>query len=135
MAQGDPGSIRVEGDGSAPGVLELHGEHDLSTVAAIHDRLAPIADRSEAAIIDLSQVTFIDSAVLTELIASRRGREEGGGARLAIVAPPGGFPARVLALLQLDRVVAVHESRGEALASFDPPPSGVAQPPPGPFTA
>ncbi|HEX5252073.1 MAG TPA: STAS domain-containing protein [Gaiellales bacterium] len=135
MAQGDPGSIRVEGDGSAPWVLELHGEHDLSTVAAIHDRLAPIADRSEAAIIDLSQVTFIDSAVLTELIASRRGREEGGGARLAIVAPPGGFPARVLALLQLDRVVAVHESRGEALASFDPPPSGVAQPPPGPFTA
>jgi ABC-type transporter Mla MlaB component len=76
---------------------ELHGEHDLSTVAASHDRLAPIADRGEAAIIDLSQVTFIDSAVLTELIASRRGREEGGGARLAIVAPPRGFPARVLA--------------------------------------
>ena len=65
-------------------------------------------------------MTFIDSAVLTELIASRRGREEGGGARLAIVAPTGGFPARVLALLQLDRVVAVHESRGEALASFEP---------------
>jgi len=63
-------------------------------------------------------VTFIDSAVLTELIASRRGREEGGGARLVIVAPTGGFPARVLALLQLDRVVAVPESRGEALASF-----------------
>jgi len=45
MAQGDPGSIRVEGDGSAPWVLELHGEHDLSTVAAIHDRLAPTAAR------------------------------------------------------------------------------------------
>lgn len=120
MVQGDAGSIRVEGDGSAPWVFELHGEHDLSTVAAIHDRLAPIADRGEAAIIDLSQVTFIDSAVLTELIASRRGREEGGGARLAIVAPPGGFPARVLALLQLDRVVAVHESRSAALASFSP---------------
>ena len=120
MAQGDPGSIRVEGDGSAPWVLEFHGEHDLSTVGSIHARLAPIADRGEAAVIDLSQVTFIDSAVLTELIASRRGREDGGGARLAIVAPPGGFPARVLGLLQLDRVVAVYESRGEALASFEP---------------
>jgi anti-anti-sigma factor len=120
VAQGDPGSIRVEGDGSAPWVLELQGEHDLSTVAAIHARLAPIADRGEAAVVDLSQVTVIDSAVLTELIASRRGREDGGGARLAIVAPAGGFPARVLGLLQLDQVVAVYESRGDALASLAP---------------
>jgi anti-anti-sigma factor len=120
VAQGDPGSIRVDGGGSAPWLLELHGEHDLSTVGAIHARLAPIADRGEAAVIDLSQVTFIDSAVLTELVASRRGREGGGGARLAIVAPSGGFPARVLGLLQLDRVVGVYESRGDALASFEP---------------
>ena len=120
MAQGDPGSIRVDRDGFAPWVLELHGEHDLSTVEALHAQLAPIADRGEAAIIDLSEVTFIDSAVLTEMIASRSGREDGGGARLAIVAPPGGFPSRVLGLLQLDRVVAVYESRGEALASFEP---------------
>ena len=120
MAIGDPGSIRVDRRESGPWVLELHGEHDLSTVQALRVRLAPIADRGEAAVIDLSQVTFIDSAVLTELIASRRGREDGGGARLAIVAPPGGFPARVLGLLQLDRVVAVYESRGQALASFGP---------------
>jgi anti-anti-sigma factor len=120
VAQGDPGTIRVDGDGSAPWVLELHGEQDLSTVAAIHAHLGPIADRGEAAVIDLSQVTFIDSAVLTELIASRRGREDGGGARMAIVAPAGGFPARVLGLLQLERVVGVYESRGDALASFEP---------------
>lgn len=117
MAQGDPGSIRVERRGTGPWVLELHGEHDLSTVEAIHDQLAPIADRSEAAVIDLSQVTFIDSAVLTELVVSRRGED---GARLALVAPPGGFPARVLDLLQLGRVVAVYESRDAALASFEP---------------
>ena len=120
MAQGDPGSIRVQRDGAAPWVLELHGEHDLSTVAAIHAQLAPIADRGEAAIVDLSQVTFIDSAVLTELLASRRPDEEDDGARLAIVAPSGGFPARVLGLLQLERVMAVYESRDEALASFEP---------------
>jgi len=117
VAQGDPGSIRVERKGSAPWVLELHGEHDLSTVEAIHAQLAPIADRGEAAVVDLSQVTFIDSAVLTELVVSRRGQD---GARLALVAPPGGFPARVLDLLQLDRVIAVYESRDEALASFEP---------------
>lgn len=117
MAQGDPGSIRVERRGTGPWVLELHGEHDLSTVEAIRDQLAPIADRSEAAVIDLSQVTFIDSAVLTEVVVSRRGED---GARLALVAPPGGFPARVLDLLQLGRVVAVYESRDAALASFEP---------------
>jgi anti-anti-sigma factor len=99
-------------------VLELHGEHDLATVAAIHAELAPIADRGEAAVVDLSQVTFIDSAVLTQLVASRRGSEDGPGARLAVVAPPGGFAARVLELLQLGRVIGVYESRDEALASF-----------------
>jgi anti-anti-sigma factor len=119
VAQGDPGSIRVDRYGSGPWVLELHGEHDLSTVEAIHVQLAPIADRGETAVIDLSQVTFIDSAVLTELVASRR-RDDDEGAHLAIVAPPGGFPARVLGLLQLGRLVAVYESRSEALASFEP---------------
>lgn len=118
MALGDPGSIRVDREGTGQWVLELHGEHDLATVEAIHAELAPIADRGEAAVIDLSQVTFIDSAVITELVASRRRGEDGHGARLALVAPPGGFPARVLGLLQLERVIGVYESRDEALASF-----------------
>ncbi len=65
-------------------------------------------------------MTFIDSAVLTELVASRLRDDDDEGARLAIVAPPDGFPARVLGLLQLDRLVAVYESRSEALASFEP---------------
>jgi len=118
VAIGDPGSIRVDRMGSAQWVLELHGEHDLSTVKAIRAELAPIAERGEAAVIDLSDVTFIDSAVLSELVASRRGGEDGHGARLALVAPPGGFPARVLGLLQLEQVVGVYETRDEALASF-----------------
>jgi anti-anti-sigma factor len=118
VAIGDPGSIRVDRMGSAQWLLELHGEHDLSTVKAIRAELAPIAERGEAAVIDLSDVTFIDSAVLSELVASRRGGEDGDGARLALVAPPGGFPARVLGLLQLEQVVGVYESRDEALASF-----------------
>ena len=117
MAIGDSGSIRVDRREPGQWVLELHGEHDLSTVKALHAELAPIADRGEAAVIDLSQVTFIDSAVLSELVASRRVGED-GGARLALVAPPGGFPARVLGLLRLGQVVGVYESRDEALASF-----------------
>jgi len=120
MAQGDPGSIRVDREGPGPWVLELQGEHDLSTVRAIRAHLAPIADRGEGAVIDLSEVTFIDSAVLTELLAAGRRSDDDDGARLAIVAPPGGFPARVLGLLQLGRVVAVYERRDEALASFEP---------------
>jgi anti-sigma B factor antagonist len=116
VALGDPGSIRVDREKTGQWVLELHGEHDLATVAEINAELTPIADRGEAAVVDLSQVTFIDSAVLTALVASRR-REDGQGARLAIVAPPGGFPARVLGLLQLGRVLGVYETRDEALAS------------------
>jgi anti-anti-sigma factor len=118
LATGDPGSVRVDREGTGPWVLELHGEHDLATVSAIHAKLRPIADRGEAAVIDLSHVTFIDSAVLTELVGARRREEDGEGARLALVAPPGGFPARVLGLLQLDRVFGVYESRDEALASL-----------------
>jgi anti-anti-sigma factor len=118
VAIGDPGSIRIDRVGSAHWVLELHGEHDLSTVKAINAELEPIAERGEAAVIDLSHVTFIDSAILSALVASRRRGEDGDGARLALVAPPGGFPARVLGLLQLGQVMGVYESRDEALASF-----------------
>lgn len=121
MAVGDPGSVRVDREGTGPWVLELRGEHDLATVAAIHAELGPIAGRREAAVIDLSQVTFIDSAVLTELVGARRRGEAGEGARLALVAPPGGFPARVLGLLQLERVLGVYASRDEALASLSEP--------------
>jgi anti-anti-sigma regulatory factor len=78
-------------------------------------RLSPSA---ESAVIDLSHVTFIDSAILSALVASRRRGEDGDGARLALVAPPGGFPARVLGLLQLGQVMGVYASRDEALASF-----------------
>lgn len=118
MAQSDPAGIRVDREGAGPWVLELRGEHDLSTVSAIHAELAPIAERGEAAVIDLSEVTFIDSAVLSELVASRRTGEDDGGARLALVAPPGGFPARVLGLLQLGQVVGIYDTRDAALASF-----------------
>jgi hypothetical protein len=39
--------------------------------------------------------------------------------RLAVVAPRDGFPARVLDLVNLDRLLSIFETRAEALRAFE----------------
>lgn len=103
-------------------MLVLHGEHDLST----QPRLRATIDKALAAgmsvVIDLSEVEFIDSTVLAEILhGHRRATDEDGGRGqgLAVVASPGArFVARMLALVHIEDHVAVHVSRDSAVVSL-----------------
>ena len=73
--------------------------------------------RSDAdVVVDLSDTTFIDSAVLGTLIASHRDTMA-AGRRWSLVAGGGSGPAvqRILELTGLGSVMTVHATRAEAL--------------------
>ena len=90
-------------------VISLRGEHDLATTPRIQG--AYDAARGEQPIVfDLTEATFIDSSVIGILLSAAR-----QGAPVAVVAPSGGPPARLIAVLGVDGVVSAHETREDAL--------------------
>jgi anti-sigma B factor antagonist len=100
-------------DGAAC-VVNLAGDHDLSTVPELHMALSDAADAD--VIVDLSQATFIDSAVLGELIASHRDATSAGRRwSLVVGAGSGAAVRRILELTGLGAVMAVYTTRDEAL--------------------
>jgi anti-anti-sigma factor len=113
-----PGSVAVDRIGPSSWVVELRGEHDLSTVESLHTELEAIFAQGTTVVIDLSDATFVDSAVLNELITAQRRVDADENERLAVVAPRDGFPARVLDLVHLDRLLSIFETRAEALRTL-----------------
>lgn len=100
------------GKGGFRVVVRLAGEADVTT-RELGDVLgAEAAKRPRLLLVDLSALTFIDSAALHEIVrAHRRLRADGG--RLALVSPSPSV-ARVLQLSALDQVIPVHASADEA---------------------
>jgi len=99
------------------GLIRLEGEVDLATAPAFKadvERL--LADGFVNVVVDLTQVTFIDSTALGVLIGSvRRLREKDG--RLVLIA--NGFAVtRPLTLTGLDRVFTIVETREQAAEQF-----------------
>ena len=67
-------------------ILRLGGELDLASAAEFEARLAElVASRSET-VVDLSELSFMDSTGLALLIAASKQAEAGGG-RLSVRAP------------------------------------------------
>jgi len=94
-------------DGSP--VLAVSGEIDISTAPALRDRLVSLAlDGPATVVVDLRQVTFLDSTALGVLVSAlKRLRENGGGLRLVVA---GGSVARVLEITGLAKVFPIFES-------------------------
>jgi anti-anti-sigma factor len=95
-------------------IIELVGEHDLSTHGDVERALMEIAS-GEACIIDLAPATFIDSSILTVLVQATT--REGACASTVVVAPPGSAAARLFEITQATSVVTVCSSLEEALDS------------------
>jgi anti-anti-sigma factor len=97
-------------------VVALRGELDLGKTRELGSQLGEIAgDPGVAAVLDLTDVTFLDSVALGVILkAASRFRRQ--AKRLVIVAPPG----PVLRLLELSGVgerLALAETRDEAIAA------------------
>jgi len=110
---------RIEADRPGPGVVLVRASGDLDayTAPGLRTHLYEATDGgadAELVVVDLQNITFIDSAGLGTLVgAHRRMRERGG--RLRIVRPPP-LVARAFELTGLDEVLELRDDRAQALA-------------------
>ena len=96
-------------------VVSLAGELDLYNAEEVrHALLDTLAESPEVLVVDLAEVTFIDSTALGVLIEARSRMSDRGGFRLAA---PGLEVRRALEVSGLDRHFAVHDTVADALGA------------------
>jgi anti-anti-sigma factor len=99
-------------------VVTLRGEHDLSTANDVSQRIDVALESASGLAIDLSEATFIDSAVLRVLItAQERANERGAGFAIAVADSSGHGVHRLLTLTGLDAKLSMQPSRADAIAA------------------
>jgi anti-sigma B factor antagonist len=103
-------------DGSP--LLEIAGEVDVTTADGLRAELTAVIDQgleqgSSGVVVDLAQVSFIDSTGLTALLAGlRHARSKVTDGVLRLVGPTSSV-RKVLAITGLDQVFPTHESLDE----------------------
>jgi anti-sigma B factor antagonist len=97
-------------------VFSVHGELDLHEAPELQDRISAAIDRgARLIVVDLTDVTFIDSMALGVLLgASNRLGPTGGSLRLVVPSP--GI-RRIFEISLLDHVLTLDSTRGAALAA------------------
>jgi anti-anti-sigma factor len=101
-----------DGDDGSRTVMRLVGEADVTTPALAEALGAEAAKKPRLLLVDVSGLTFIDSAALHEIVRAHRGLRAAG----CVLAPVGPSPqvARTLELSALDQVLSVHATAEEA---------------------
>src|SRR6476620_1006701 len=91
-------SIEVARDGDVA-VVVLRGDHDLSTADRLRQAIERARDGSTPVVVDLTEATFIDSAVLGVLIAEHeRAASNGSAVGYAVGAGAGHSVHRIIDL-------------------------------------
>jgi len=103
----------VAAAGATVHVVEVDGPLELSTVSALRDELARLAEAGAMKLLlDLTHVDFMDLAAVSTLYRAAL------GARVAVAVATGSQPARTLALCKLDRTIPAFADRAEAFAAL-----------------
>lgn len=112
----EPGTdldLRVERHPRAT-VIRLSGELDLASVPAVRERLLALAvDGQVNQVLDLTNLTFMDSAGLGVIVATRRRLRTLQGA--LVLACPNETILRLLRLTSMDKVLPVYPTVDAAL--------------------
>jgi ABC-type transporter Mla MlaB component len=104
-------------DADGTWLVTLHGDHDLSTRAALAAQTHAVWPVCRVAIIDLSDAGFVDSGLIRWLLDVERELEAAGAATLSVVeGVPGSVANRIFGLLRMPHVLACYPTREEALA-------------------
>jgi anti-sigma B factor antagonist len=98
-------------DGCA--IVRAGGEIDSHTVHAFHEVVTEAASLASRVVIDLAQVTFVDSSGLGGLILARKNARERGGS-VSLVSPPP-MVRRLLGSTRLHDVFDIYDSLAEAI--------------------
>jgi anti-anti-sigma factor len=112
----DEFSVAVHPNGACT-VLRLSGELDAFTAPRLSAGLAAGSDTGRPIVIDLSELTFIDSGGIHALA------NECADQRVALVCPRGSNTARIFEIVDMKRFVPVCERHDEALAYLSSPTS------------
>jgi anti-sigma B factor antagonist len=98
------------------GVVSARGDLDLATVVAFRaDLNDQLTAGTSQVVVDLSEVTFIDSTAVGALVTASRALQRRGGSLLLVCRTS--RVLRVLEITGLDTVLPVHGSVDEALAA------------------
>jgi anti-sigma B factor antagonist len=121
-----PAAFRIEHPPSRDSVslIVLRGEVDLAAAASLRAHVQMVA--GEGLVMDLADVTFIDSSALRELLFARDHLSR-HGARLVLAAVPRGV-RRLLEMTGTLRLFEIAETRNDALARFGLPSSRLRRP-------
>ena len=106
-------SVRVERIGANASVVVLAGELDLSSIHHVEKRLLAQVRTKTGVVVDLTQVTFIDSSGIGLLIRAFRETDEGRA--LNTVIAEDSQVDRVFRLAGIDRALPLFNERAEAL--------------------
>ena len=102
-------SVSVEDrEGGSRTVIRLAGEADVTTGALAEVLGAEAAKKPRLLLVDVSGLTFIDSAALHQIVQAHR-KLRADGCRLELVRPSREV-ARILQLSAIDQVIPVHAS-------------------------
>ena len=94
-------------------VIELVGEHDLSTVRGLEGALGRVGG-ARPCVVDLSAAAFIDSSILNALM--QRAPDGERPRWLGVVAPATGAAARLLEITGAAGILPVYTALDDALA-------------------
>ena len=106
-----PISVTIEREHPPVGTVTLTGEHDAYSAGRIANEIEVILDAGMPVVIDLSDATFVDSAIVTAIVRHARTPSES----TVLVAPPGTTPRHTFDLIALDSTVPVCDTRDHAL--------------------
>jgi anti-sigma B factor antagonist len=99
-------------------VLLLAGELDLYTAPDVEEALLELLSAGAMrVVVDLSDVTFIDSVALGVIVRARK--ELGTSGTLGVVCPPG--VSRFFEVAGLDRILPIASTRAEAVERLGRP--------------
>jgi anti-sigma B factor antagonist len=112
--------IHITRTGTAPVIVALAGEHDIASSRELSVAVQQAVDAGRGVVVDLTDATFIDSAVLRALVDGHRAAVSMSVAGLTVVAPPGGVPAQLFDLVHAADLLAIFPSRDAAVANYGP---------------
>jgi anti-sigma B factor antagonist len=96
--------------------LRIDGELDLYTAPDVREELAGLSDEVRHVLVDLTQLSFMDSAGLATLVAGARRLRKRDGSMLLVVADPSVL--RVLEVTGLDQYFEIRTDAENAAREF-----------------